>query len=244
MANRDLFYGDYQRQEERRGSALMSRLVLQGLVAMLFFAGVVALYDQEGRLGEGVRYVVALARADQQEVLAVNSLADVDWARLVDNLAGNATDVPDVDDVTDVPDVPTAAGDFVPGADYVDEAAKNVAGEAVLVLPTSGLLQAAFGDVGDDGLVVSGLEIFCQQEQAVKAVAIGKVQEAAAGRLVIEHAGGLETVYAGALTTEVTVGDVVQQGQVVGHLPEGVLTFQVLVEGEPVDPLNYVLGPE
>lgn len=245
MANRDLFYGDYQRQEERRGSALMSRLVWQGLVAVLFFAGVVALYDQEGRLGEGVRYVVALARADQQEVLAVNSLADVDWARLVDNLAGGAADVPDdVDDVADVADVPTAAGDFKPGDAYVGEAATNAAGEAVLVLPTSGLMQAAFGDVGDDGLVVTGLEIFCQQEQAVKAAAIGKVQEAAAGRLVIEHAGGLETVCAGALTMDVAVGDVVQQGQVVGHLPEGVLTFQVLVEGEPVDPLNYVLGPE
>lgn len=230
MANRDLFGGDYQRAEERRGGAMFSRLVLQGLVAAVMFGGVVALYEQEGRLGEGVRYVVALARADQQDVLAVNSLADVDWQGLVANLAGDEPDEPNLAasaDVTD--DVALSAGEQ---------------GDTVLVLPASGLMQAAFGDLGADGLAVDGLEIYCQQEQTVKAAAAGRVVEVLAGSIRLEHAAGLETVYAGALEPDVAAGDEVQQGQVIGRLPEGVLTFKLLVEGEPVDPLGYVLGPE
>lgn len=258
MANRDLFYGDYQRQDEvRRGSALWSRLMLQGLVAVLMFAGVLALYEQESRLGEGVRYVVALARADNSEVLAVSSLKDVDWQGLVAeiggqesaDLSGNSPDDKVQNEVqgntpNNTADVEVSAADFVPGDDYLSEAAQNADGKAVLVLPASGLMQAAFGDLGADGLTVDGVEIFCQQQQAVKAAAIGRVTEAAADRIVLEHSGGLETVYAGEIAAAVSVGDVVQQGEQLGTLPEGVLTFQVLVEGEPQDPLGFVLGPE
>lgn len=246
MANRDLFGGEFQRTEERHGGALASRLVLQGLVAAVMFAGVVALYEQEGRLGEGVRYVVALARADQQEVLAVNSLADVDWQGLVAGLAGD-----EQQDVTGVAASADVADDENVGADVTDVGAdEDVApsaggqGDTVLVLPASGLMQAAFGDLGADGLTVDGLEIYCQQEQTVKAAAAGRVLEAAAGEIRLEHAGGLETLYTGALEPDVAAGDEVQQGQVIGRLPEGVLTFKLLVEGEPVDPLGYVLGPE
>lgn len=262
MANRDLFYGDYQRQDEvRRGSALWSRLMLQGLVAVLMFAGVLALYEQESRLGEGVRYVVALARADNSEVLAVSSLKDVDWQGLVAGIGGQESadlsgNSPDDkvqnelqnevqgDEPKNTADVEVSAADFVPGDDYLSEAAQNADGKAVLVLPASGLMQAAFGDLGADGLAVAGVEIFCQQQQAVKAAAIGRVTEVAAGRIVLEHSGGLETVYAGEIAAAVSVGDVVQQGEQLGTLPEGVLTFQVLVEGEPQDPLGFVLGPE
>lgn len=234
MANRDLFYGDYRRQsEEKHGNALASSLVLQGLVAAVMFAGVVALYEQESRLGDGVRYVVALARADQQEVLAVNSLRDVDWQGLVANVAGEVE-----------PKEPEKAAAAVAGDAALDAVVKDEAGDAVLVLPASGLMQAAFGDLGENGLAVDGLEIYCQQEQTVKAATTGRVVEIAAGVIRLEHTGGLETVYAGDLTAEVAAGDVVQQGQVIGRLPEGVLTFKVLVEGEPHDPLGYVLGPE
>lgn len=267
MANRDLFYGDYQRQQgtPKQGSAFFSRLFLQGMVAVLLFAGVVCLYEEEGKLGEGVRYVVALARADQQEVLAVSSLAEVDWQGLVENVTGTTIGEGDKKPADD--EVANnnedniegnegnnetnlgAASDYQPGTEYLQQNVKATDGEPVLVLPASGLMQSAFGDLQEDGLAVSGVEIFCQQEQSVKAAAIGEVVQiesgkTESGKIVLKHSGGMETAYSGNLTADVAVGDVVQQGAVIGHMQEGVLLFQVLQEGEPVDPLLYVLGPE
>lgn len=244
MANRDLFSSvDYQRQRngEKSGSWLMSRLFLQGLAALVMFCGVVYLYEQESDLGDGVRYVVALARTEQQEALAVNGLADF-WQDLT-NAEEKQKSVQE--NVT----TPTAAlqdsGEYQPSAEYLAEAKLDENGDPVLILPASGLMQSAFGELDAQGLPVSGLEIFCQQEQTVKAAAIGEVTEVVAGeRVTLKHSGGMETVYSGALTAEVAVGDVVNQGENLGRISEGVLLFRVLVEGEPQDPLAYVLGPQ
>lgn len=257
MANRDLFSGgDYQRQMngEKSGSWLMSRLFLQGLVALVMFCGVVYLYEQESELGEGVRYVVALARNEQQEALAVSGLGDFWQALTSGDLPGRdkADDTADGGNTVNVAQGATApvaaqAGsvDYQPGTEYLGQAKLDEDGEPILILPASGLMQSAFGELDEGGLPISGLEIFCQQEQAVKAAAIGEVTEVVDGeRIVLKHSGDMETVYGGALTADVAVGDVVSQGEAVGRLGEGVLLFQVLVEGEPQNPLEYVLGPQ
>lgn len=251
MANRDLFSGgDYQRQTsgEKSGSWLMSRLFLQGLVALVMFAGVVYLYEQESELGDGVRYVVALARTEQQEALAVSGLADF-WQALT----AEDEHTPDKNAIGEgeksggevSEQVVVQDADYQPDSEYLAQAKLGEDGEPILILPASGLMQSAFGELDEGGLPISGLEIFCQQEQSVKAAAIGEVVEVVQGeKIVLKHSGGMETVYGGAVSGDVGKGDVVNQGEVIGRVGEGVLLFQVLVEGEPQDPLAYVLGPQ
>ena len=85
MANRDLFRGidayDSQRRREPLSKSplqvLGRRLMVQAAAALLLFCGIVYLYEQESAIGEGVRYIVALASADEQEVMAVGSFADL-----------------------------------------------------------------------------------------------------------------------------------------------------------------------
>lgn len=270
MANRDLFAGgDYQRPKGApRPVTLAGRMMLQGLAALLLFAGVVYLYDQESSLGEGVRYVVALATSEQQEAMAVNGLGDL-WRNFKtpaeDKPAGTESDNngDDTNDNTDDKQGDNNAQDnkaenlpadstvlpstteYHPDEDYLAASKLNDEGEPILVLPASGLMQSAFGELSEDGLPVGGLEIFCQQEQAVKAAAIGEVTEVSPGKqITLKHSGGMETVYSGDIAAEVKKGDVLRQGEVIGRITEGVLLFRVLVEGEPQDPLLYVAGPK
>lgn len=250
MANRDLFSGadaNRRRAEDARGRGSMSRrLFWQGLAALLLFAGVVCLYEQESQLGEGVRYVVALAQADEQESMAVNGLADlwretVNAAKLPQQAEPNSSQAGgEVEDTT-----PALDGNYQPGEDYLAAATLNDEGVPVLILPASGLMQGAFGEVTEEGLPLLGLQIFCQGEQEVKAAAIGEVTEVTPGeRVTLSHTGGVETCYTGALTAEVKVGDVLRQGEAIGRITDGTLFFQVLVDGQPQDPFLFVKGPE
>ncbi len=241
MANRDLFSGadmGRRRAEEGRGT-LSGRLFWQGLAALLLFMGVVCLYEQESALGEGVRYVVALAQVDGQESLAVNGLADL-WR---ETLAGLRLPL---DEAGEQPvSGSIEPGDYQPGEDYLAAAALSEDGAPVLILPASGLMQGAFGEVTEQGLPLLGVQIYCQGEQEVKAAAIGEVVEVVPGeRVRLKHTGGVETSYSGALTASVQVGDVLRQGQTLGRIDEDVLFFQVLVDGQPQDPFLYVKGPE
>lgn len=264
MANRDLFAGgDYQRpRRDERPGGWLGRLLAQGLAALVLFAGVVYLYDQESALGEGVRYVVALATTEQQEAMAVNGLMDF-WHELTagdDGQTGNDNEPADDgqtangegqtdenndnDNAADSSVLPTTT-DYHPGEELLTATPLTDSGEPVLILPASGLMQSAFGDLDESGLPVSGLEIFCQQEQTIKAAAIGEVKEVIPGQsITLTHSGDMETVYAGDISAEVKEGDVLRQGEVIGRLTDGVLLFQVMLEGEPQDPLLYVLGPE
>lgn len=250
MANRDLFSGldtNRRRADDARGTGSMTRrLFWQGLAALLLFAGVVCLYEQESALGEGVRYVVALAQADEQESMAVNGLADL-WRETV-----NAAKLPQQNEPNSSPaedgveDGPLSLdGDYQPGEEYLAAATLNDEGAPVLILPASGLMQGAFGEVTQEGLPLLGLQIFCQGEQEVKAAAIGEVTEVTPGeRVTIKHTGGVETCYTGAITAEVQVGDVLRQGEAIGRITDETLFFQVLVDGQPQDPFLFVKGPE
>jgi murein DD-endopeptidase MepM/ murein hydrolase activator NlpD len=67
--------------------------------------------------------------------------------------------------------------------------------------------------------------------------------------VVVSHGGGVSTAYAHMSTLSVSEGDVVDQGQQVGRIGnEGNSTgphlhFEVRVDGDPVDPLDYVSPP-
>ena len=256
MANRDLFTGgDYppRRTETRTAGGWLRRLVWQGLAALLLFGGVVWGYEQETELGEGVRYVVALARQDNQQAMAVNGLLDI-WQEIKQPTGEDkVADVNDVGGDEIVGDDEIVGGYEIvgevigeqPDEAYLAAAVVDDEGLPVLILPTSGLMQGAFGEVTADGLPLLGVQIFCQKEQPIKAAAIGEVTEVIDGeRVVLQHTAGLETVYVGEIEVEAAVGDVLRQGEVVGRITDGMLYFQVLQDGEPYDPFLFVKGPK
>lgn len=256
MANRDLFrgidaYDERRRSDERwRREAetksplqwLGKRLMLQAAAALLLFCGIVYLYEQESALGEGVRYIVALASADEQDVMAVNSFTDL-WRELKGTDDGLEKKTADFEAQNLEPEVlPTFSQ---PGAEYLAAAQTDEAGNLVMILPASGLLQGAFGDIDEQGLKVAGLKIFCQNQQEIKAAAIGEVAEVVAGeKIVLRHKDGVESCYQGAIEPAVEVGETLRQGQLLGHITESTLFFQVLRDDVPQDPFMFVMGPE
>ena len=261
MANRDLFRGidayDSQRRREPLSKSplqvLGRRLMVQAAAALLLFCGIVYLYEQESAIGEGVRYIVALASADEQEVMAVGSFADL-WQDLRGRAEQLQADVSSDTDKKDEPDdmvLPTLATldedptNYQPGEEYLAAAQLDESGNLVMILPASGLMQSAFGDIDEQGLTVSGLKIFCQNQQEVKAAAIGEVVEVVAGeKIVLQHRDGVESCYQGAIEPVVQVGETLRQGQLLGHITESTLFFQVVREETPLDPFLFVKGPE
>ncbi len=261
MANRDLFRGidayDSQRRREPLSKSplqvLGRRLMVQAAAALLLFCGIVYLYEQESAIGEGVRYIVALASADEQEVMAVGSFADL-WQDLRGRAEQLQADVSSATDKKDEPDdmvLPTLSTldedptNYQPGEEYLAAAQLDESGNLVMILPASGLMQSAFGDIDEQGLTVSGLKIFCQNQQEVKAAAIGEVVEVVAGeKIVLQHRDGVESCYQGAIEPVVQVGETLRQGQLLGHITESTLFFQVVREETPLDPFLFVKGPE
>ena len=261
MANRDLFRGidayDSQRRREPLSKSplqvLGRRLMVQAAAAWLLFCGRVYLYEQESAIGEGVRYIVALASADEQEVMAVGSFADL-WQDLRGRAEQLQADVSSDTDKKDEPDnmvLPTLSTldedptNYQPGEEYLAAAQLDESGNLVMILPASGLMQSAFGDIDEQGLTVSGLKIFCQNQQEVKAAAIGEVVEVVAGeKIVLQHRDGVESCYQGAIEPVVQVGETLRQGQLLGHITESTLFFQVVREETPLDPFLFVKGPE
>jgi septal ring factor EnvC (AmiA/AmiB activator) len=261
MANRDLFRGidayDSQRRREPLSKSplqvLGRRLMVQAAAALLLFCGIVYLYEQESAIGEGVRYIVALASADEQEVMAVGSFADL-WQDLrgrAEQLQADVSSDTDKKDESDDMVLPTLSTldedptNYQPGEEYLAAAQLDESGNLVMILPASGLMQSAFGDIDEQGLTVSGLKIFCQNQQEVKAAAIGEVVEVVAGeKIVLQHRDGVESCYQGAIEPVVQVGETLRQGQLLGHITESTLFFQVVREETPLDPFLFVKGPE
>ena len=227
--------------------------MVQAAAALLLFCGIVYLYEQESAIGEGVRYIVALASADEQEVMAVGSFADL-WQDLRGRAEQLQADVSSDTDKKDEPDnmvLPTLSTldedptNYQPGEEYLAAAQLDESGNLVMILPASGLMQSAFGDIDEQGLTVSGLKIFCQNQQEVKAAAIGEVVEVVAGeKIVLQHRDGVESCYQGAIEPVVQVGETLRQGQLLGHITESTLFFQVVREETPLDPFLFVKGPE
>ncbi len=258
MANRDLFRGMDTYENQRRDNAGSPfwqawgrRIIAQAAAALLLFCGVVYLYEQESALGDGVRYVVALATTNEQQIMAVNSFADI-WQDLLHKVGDEDGENPDAQEPNDKSEEQTetlpgqvAAVDYQPNADYLQAAPGNAAGNLVMILPASGLMQSAFGDIDEQGLSVDGLKIFCQNQQEVKAAAIGEVIEVVSGeKVVLRHRDGVLSYYQGAIEPAVQVGETLRQGQLLGRITESTLFFQVLRDEQPLDPFLFVKGPE
>ena len=99
-----------------------------------------------------------------------------------------------------------------------------------------------------------GLDIAVPSDSYIRAAGGGRVsdvgEDAVYGRfVVIDHGGGYSTLYGHASATLVTLGQEVRERQVValsgstGRSTAPHLHFEVLLEGEPVDPLTMVQQP-
>lgn len=106
------------------------------------------------------------------------------------------------------------------------------------------------GDAGDH----TGLDIAVASDSYIRAAGGGTVvdvgEDAVYGRfVVIDHGDGYATLYGHASTTFVSMGQSVRARQVIalsgstGRSTAPHLHFEVLVEGEPVDPLTFVEQP-
>ena len=99
-----------------------------------------------------------------------------------------------------------------------------------------------------------GLDIAVPSDSYIRAAGGGTVsdvgEDAVYGRFVIiDHGDGYATLYGHASTTFVALGQTVRERQVIalsgstGRSTGPHLHFEVLVEGEPVDPLTFVQQP-
>ncbi len=100
----------------------------------------------------------------------------------------------------------------------------------------------------------TGIDISASMGTDFKAAAHGMVVKAeynkAYGNMVlIDHGGGVQTLYAHGSSIEVQVGQVVNSGDIVlkvgstGYSTGPHAHFEVRIKGEPVNPLDYVSIP-
>ena len=151
-----------------------------------------------------------------------------------------------------------AAAWFCSGAEVSSEAAEPAAsGKPVVVEedegfvnPTLGVITSAFGF--RSGRNHDGIDIGADYGTEILAADGGTVVYAAAmsgygNFVVIDHGNGFETAYAHCERLLVHKGEDVEKGQVVatvgstGNSTGPHLHFEVRVNGEPCDPLDYVI---
>jgi lipoprotein NlpD len=122
---------------------------------------------------------------------------------------------------------------------------------APLHWPLRGVLYARFGRKGKEQH--DGIDLAAPAGTPVRTAAEGTVifagpQQGYGLLAIVEHAGGLVTVYAHNRDLRVRTGQAVREGQVIATVGESGKTsgphlhFEVRQDGEPVDPLRY-LGP-
>jgi len=123
------------------------------------------------------------------------------------------------------------------------------------IWPTRGRLTSGFGNRRDPINYTtsfhSGVDIANTQGTAIKATANGTVSfEGTRGgygnMVVIDHGYGYETLYAHLSRTEVSEGEEVKRGDIIGRMGStgravgSHLHYEVHVNGTPVDPMDYM----
>jgi|APLak6261675434_1056106.scaffolds.fasta_scaffold01237_5 murein DD-endopeptidase MepM/ murein hydrolase activator NlpD len=122
-------------------------------------------------------------------------------------------------------------------------------GSGVLEWPLRGVLYARFGKKGKEPH--DGIDLAAPAGQSVKTAAPGTVLFAGEQKgygliVIVEHDGGLITLYAHNRDLRVKTGQKVRAGQVVATVGDSGRTsgphlhFEVRKDGVPVDPLDYL----
>ena len=148
--------------------------------------------------------------------------------------------LPDEETVT----VAEAAQEPTPAPDLSSE--RTAASATAMGMPVDGKILRAW-----DGKTSQGIDIAAAAGTAVHAAAEGTVavitHDAKTGALIVilRHADGLLTVYAGLDSATVEKGAAVKRGQTIGTVKDGSpaqLHFEVRQMGKPVDPVGMLPG--
>lgn len=156
-----------------------------------------------------------------------------------------AAALPEIRDVTSEPET------SVLSASYVSEPQTDTDMET----PVSGILSSPWGERTDPLTgklkMHEGIDIEANKGANIKAALDGTVKEAGSspsyGNYIrLSHEGGFETLYAHCSVLNVKKGEKVRQGDVIAKVGDsgasvGVhLHFEVLKDGQPMNPLNYI----
>lgn len=127
--------------------------------------------------------------------------------------------------------------------------------------PLSGELKTEFTmddliyyEVIGEWRVHKGIDIKPKDSLLIESALKGKVEavnnsEITATEIIIDHGNNVKTLYSNLVSANVKVGDVVEKGQVIGNIGKTVsiesingahLHFELLVDGKPVNPLDYI----
>ena len=209
---------DYGRRpvvEKVKGGGFKRRILIQTALAVAFFFLVAAFVSADNFLGEGARYVAG-------EGVDVES----SWVSFDD---GSAVEV-SADPAQETEGTP---------ADTVEEET-----EPRFTAPASGIVVtdlavAVSGFSTEQGILIQG-----SAGQNVKAAADGEVRylgESEDGYMVeLLHSGGFTSIYQGLSSIEVGTGDTVEIGSVIGATEDGEVTFSLYLDGEELNPLEYL----
>lgn len=121
--------------------------------------------------------------------------------------------------------------------------------------PVSGILSSPWGERKDpltgEVRFHEGIDIEANKGAAIEAALDGAVEEAGSSPsygnyIKLGHAGGLETIYAHCSTVNAKKGETVRQGETIAKVGDtgasvgSHLHFEVLKDGKPVNPLDYI----
>jgi septal ring factor EnvC (AmiA/AmiB activator) len=116
-------------------------------------------------------------------------------------------------------------------------------------LPALGRIVTGFGEVSEAGVRARGLTIATAPGAQVIAPAAGHVSYAGAFRgwdhiVIIDHDGGWSTLVTGLASTDVEVGDEVNQGGPIGRAPSSQprITIELRRGGEPINLVQVLVG--
>ncbi|MBO7667668.1 MAG: M23 family metallopeptidase [Firmicutes bacterium] len=215
------------------------RLLRQCAFAVLFFCAVAGLIDNDGPLGEAARYVAGPGLAAESSWLGKDGGLLAAEARPGGTVSGGESETA----------ADTDANEEAPAEEAAPDAAENATqdGDATpkFTAPASGVvvsdLAAAAAGEAERGILIQG-----SAGQRVRAAAAGTVRELrdenGLYRLESAHSGGFASVYQGLSQIDVALGDTVALGDPVGACAGGQLTFSLLLQGQAVDPLDYLFN--
>lgn len=234
-------------------------------------ASLLALHDaeeaQQVRIrGEEVAVAEEVARAEllRADLEAVHAALESDRSALDATVAGLELLLSELDDELEEFEGEIAALEGEQrrikrkiASEQAKRTATPMISAAGFVRPVPGAITSGFGPRHHPVLGYSrmhtGVDMSAGRGQPIKAARPGKVILAGTwggyGRtVVIDHGGGLSTLYAHMSSLRVSKGDTVNAGEVVGKagstgLATGAhLHFEVRVGGDPVDPAAYLRG--
>ncbi|MDQ3708049.1 MAG: M23 family metallopeptidase, partial [Actinomycetota bacterium] len=134
-------------------------------------------------------------------------------------------------------------------------AAPTTASSSGFLWPADGVKTSDFGwrthPIFGTGRLHSGIDIGAAYGSPISAAASGTVVSAGTmsgygNVVVLDHGGGIATLYAHQSSVAVGTGQAVQRGQTIGYVGStGYSTgphlhFEVRVSGTPVDPMGYL----